>query len=126
MLTLRFEPTTFCQKMLTLGFEPTTFCQKMLTLGFEPTTFLPENGVGIYQNLVFGQKLDFQLSSVLSSCRNERTVETALMTIFEANLRHHANLVFFREKQRSTILSYFSCKNTFLWSIKEEFTTICL
>ena len=46
--------------MLTLGFDITTLCQKMLTLGFEPTTFLPANShVGIGQNLVFGQKMDF-------------------------------------------------------------------
>ena len=42
--------------MLTLGFEPTTFCQKMLTLWF-------------CQNLLFVQKLDFWYSvSLLQRC----------------------------------------------------------
>ena len=36
MLTLRFESTTFFQKMLTLGFEPTTFSKKCSHLDLNP------------------------------------------------------------------------------------------
>ena len=50
-------------------------------------------------------------------------VETALMTIFAEPISDITqSLLSFKQVQYSHI---FHAKNTFLWSIKEEFTTIC-